>query len=140
MGTTLTSPILWAEDDENDVVLFYRALKKAQFAGTVMRVRDGEEVIQYLNGQGCYADRSKYPLPSLLLLDIKMPTKSGFDVLLWKNSQPKLRDVPTVILSSSNLDCDRQTAHALGACAYLMKATSSEQMSLIVQSLNTVRS
>ena len=127
--------ILWAEDDDNDALLLGRAVRKARLGGSLIRVHDGEEAIQYLTGQGCYADRAKYPLPSLLLLDVKMPRKNGFDVLQWKKSQPQLQALPTVMFSSSPADGDVQTAQRLGAGRYIVKPSKPEDMVGVVQCL-----
>ena len=86
-------------------------------------------------GSGCYSDRSTYPLPTLLLLDVKIPMKDGFEVLEWKRSQPQLQDLPDVMFSSSSADSDRQTAHRLGASAYLVKPSNADQMAGLVTSL-----
>jgi CheY-like chemotaxis protein len=134
------SLILWAEDGENDAFLFTLGFRKAALRGTVVRVHDGEEAIQYLTGKGCYADRGKFPLPSLLLLDGQMPRMNGFDVLAWKQSQPDLRELPTVIFSSCSIDQDVKTARLLGASAYLVKPNNLEEMPRIVQVLTALQS
>ena len=114
--------ILLAEDDPNDVILFQRALERASLsAGWLNVVRDGEEAISYLSGQGSFADRGRYPLPSLLLLDLKMPRKSGLEVLSWLRKQPSLRCLIVVILTSSNNSEDIRLAYEAGANSYLVK-------------------
>jgi CheY-like chemotaxis protein len=139
MEAALTSLILWAEDDENDAILFKRAFQKEHLPKTIVRVHDGEEVIKYLKGDGCYADRSKYPLPSLLLLDIKMPQKDGFEVLEWKQSRPDLRDLPVVMFSSSDIERDVETAERLGARAYLVKPGTLDGMRGVVNTLSALQ-
>jgi CheY-like chemotaxis protein len=139
MEAALTSLILWAEDDENDAILFKRAFQKAHLSKTVVRVHDGEEAIKYLNGDGCYADRSQYPLPSLLLLDIKMPHKDGFEVLEWKQSRPDLRDLPVVMFSSSDIERDVETAERLGARAFLVKPGTLDGMRGVVSTLSALQ-
>jgi CheY-like chemotaxis protein len=126
---------LWAEDDENDALLLRRALEKQSLGDLVLRVRDGEEVIEYLTGAGCYADRDSYPLPAVLLLDVKMPRKNGFDVLSWKQAQPGLRDMNAIMLTSSDDEGDRLAAYQLGATAYLVKPSFMADMVRVVQSL-----
>ena len=87
-----TGTILLAEDDPNDVILFQRAMERASLsADSLKAVGDGEKAISYLSGQGIYADRDLYPLPALLLLDLKMPRKSGLEVLEWVRRQPGLK-------------------------------------------------
>src|SRR5258708_39753770 len=97
--------ILLAEDDENDVWFVKRALNWADIHNPVQVVHDGQEAIDYLQGRNAYADRERYPLPKLALLDIKMPGKGGFDVLKWlrNDADEGLRRLPVVIMSSSGL-------------------------------------
>src|SRR5580698_10288562 len=94
--------ILLAEDDEDDLFLMRRAAIKAGLANPLHVVRDGEEVLAYLNGEGIYGDRAQYPFPTLLLLDIKMPGMNGLDVLSLIRQDPKLRRLVVVFLTSSN--------------------------------------
>ena len=117
-----TDTILLAEDDPNDVILFQRAMEMASLsADSLTVVRDGEKVISYLSGQGIYADRDLYPLPALLLLDLKMPRKSGLEVLSWLRKQPQLRYLIVVFLTSSNRSEDVRLAYDAGANSYLVK-------------------
>src|SRR5205807_1478000 len=95
------SLILLAEDREDDIVLIQSALKAASVPYPIHVVRDGEEAIAYLNGDGAYSDRNKYPLPILMLLDLKMPRKDGFEVLEWIRQQVDLRTLRVVVLTSS---------------------------------------
>jgi CheY-like chemotaxis protein len=122
------SLILWAEDDDNDAFLVERAFRKAKLPVRLIRLRDGEEVVKYLTGQGCYSDRAKYPLPSILLLDLTMPGKTGLDVLRWKRSQTQWRNLPAVMLSASSEGCDRQAAEELGVNGYFIKPFKSSDM------------
>ncbi len=117
-----TQTILYAEDDSNDVFLLTRALRKLGFQNPIQHVRDGAVAISYLAGSNGFNDRAKYPLPSILLLDLKMPVKDGFEVLKWLRSQPTFKELPVVVLSSSDLWEDKGKAHELGATAYLTKS------------------
>jgi CheY-like chemotaxis protein len=116
------STILWAEDSEDDVLLMERAFRRAQLPSCWIRVRDGDEATKYLSGSGCYADRARYPLPQLLLLDIKMPRLSGLEVLKWKADQPELRSMAAVVLSSSEDSRDKEEAYGLGAKEFIVKS------------------
>ena len=114
--------ILLAEDDPNDVILFQRAMERASLSADSLKVvGDGEKAISYLSGQGIYADRDLYPLPALLLLDLKMPRKSGPEVLSWLRKQPQLRYMIVVFLTSSNSSEDVRLAYDAGANSYLVK-------------------
>src|ERR1043166_3495920 len=120
--------ILLAEDDPNDVLLLGRAFQKAGFHECLKTVRNGQEAIDYLSGKGVYADRAKFPLPFLLLLDLRMPVVDGFGVLQWARSQPDLKRLLIVVLTSSHLQADVDRAYELGANSYLVKPVSFDEM------------
>ena len=119
--TTNNPVILLAEDDDNDVFFMRRALQKAQVEFPLQVVTNGQEAVDYLSGEGKYSDRSAYPLPSLILLDLKMPFLDGFEVLTWIGKQPVLQKIPVAVLTSSAEDRDRRRAAELGAKAYFVK-------------------
>src|SRR5947208_5596528 len=93
--------ILLVDDDHNDVLLVERAMKKAGLLHPLIHRQDGEEAIDYLDGKPPYSDRAKHPLPTLVLLDLKMPRMTGLDVLTWLQKQPHLAKIPVVILTAS---------------------------------------
>jgi CheY-like chemotaxis protein len=113
--------ILHVEDDPNDVLLFQRAFRKANLAVNIQSVTDGDKAVAYLSGAEDYADREKFPLPALILLDLKMPRKSGLEVLAWIRGQEKIRRLLVVIFTSSKHDEDINRAYDLGANSYLVK-------------------
>jgi len=113
--------VLLVEDEENDVFLMRRNLMKMLEPVVLQRARDGMEAIEYLEGRNKFSDRSTYPLPSLILLDIKMPRKNGFDVLEWIRGQSALHGIPVVMVTSSQIDTDMNKSLELGAKAYLVK-------------------
>ena len=103
--------ILLVDDSENDILLMRVALEKAEFKKRVEIARDGEEAIAYLEGRPPFSDREKYPLPSLVLLDLNMPKKNGFDVLSWAHTQPSLKTIPFVVLTASMRPTDIEQAY-----------------------------
>jgi CheY-like chemotaxis protein len=113
--------ILIAEDEENDVFLIRRAFHQAQFENPLHVVQTGEDAIAYLRGDAAYSDRDKYPIPALVLLDLKMPRKNGFEVLAWIRQHSEFNSLPVVVLTSSQESADINRAYALGANSYLVK-------------------
>ena len=120
--------ILLAEDDPNDVLLIERAFQKAGMGQLLKIVRDGEEAIAYLSGEGRFARREHFPEPFLLLLDLKMPGADGFEVLRWVRTEPQTKRLLVVVLTSSNLQADVDRAYDLGANSYLVKPVSFDEM------------
>jgi CheY-like chemotaxis protein len=113
--------ILLAEDREDDILLIRQAFKRGNVPQPTHVVRDGEEAVAYLAGDGKYANRDEYPLPALLLLDLKMPRMDGFEVLEWIRKQPSLRPLRVVVLTSSEDIFDVNHAYELGANSFLVK-------------------
>ena len=128
--------LLVAEDNEEDFLVLVHALRKATFATDLQRVRNGAEVIEYLAGDKSFADREAYPLPELILLDLKMPDVSGFEVLIWLRSHDNLKNLPAVVFSASDNPSDIQQARALGATAYLVKPTTYDGYPKVAQALH----
>jgi CheY-like chemotaxis protein len=122
------SIILLAEDDENDVFFMRRALQKAEVDFPLHVVTNGQEALDYLGGAGKFQDRKSHPLPSIIFLDLKMPFVDGFDVLAWIRSQPSLKEISVVVLTSSSEERDRQKAAELGAKGYFVKPPNVEMV------------
>ena len=114
--------ILVIEDDPNDLFFLKRAFDLVRAKCLMQAVGDGSEAIDYLRGVDDYADRRRFPLPVLILMDLKMPRMDGFEFLGWLRREPVLKIIPVVVLSSSNLPDDVQRAYDLGANSFVMKA------------------
>ncbi len=113
--------ILLAEDREDDIVVIRRAFDKGGISNPLFVVRDGEEAVQYLEGGGKFSNRAEYPLPDLLLLDLKMPRMDGFEVLRWIRQRPGLSSLRVVVLTSSENIRDVNVAYHMGANSFMVK-------------------
>src|SRR6185503_12651447 len=120
--------ILLVEDEENDVFFFKRAAKLAGMTNPLHVAEDGRQAIDYLKGTGAYADRTQFPLPSFVLLDLKLPHVMGLDVLKWIRAQPELQTVIVIVFTSSKLAPDIDAAYRLGANSYVTKPVSPERL------------
>ncbi len=127
--------VLLVEDDLNDIFLVKRAFKLARIQNPLQVATDGEEAIHYLRGEGKYADREAHPLPKLIVMDIKMPRLTGFEVLEWVKRDAPLRRVPVVIVSSSDNPSDINRAYELGANAYMVKPVDFRAVEHLFQSI-----
>ncbi len=120
--------ILHVEDDPNDVFLLNRAVKRAGLEVQMENVYDGQQAIQYLSAHGSFADRARFGPPELLLLDLKIPILSGFEVLAWIRARAEFKQMPVLVLTSSNYPADLKKAKQLGADEYLIKTASFEEV------------
>jgi CheY-like chemotaxis protein len=113
--------ILMAEDDEDDRLLTKEALEENRLINDLRFVEDGEELLDYLNRRGPYAERGQSPRPGLILLDLNLPRKDGREALQEIKGDPRLREIPVVILTTSKADEDIHRSYALGANSYITK-------------------
>jgi CheY-like chemotaxis protein len=127
--------VLLVEDDLNDIFLVKRAFKLARPDTPLQVVTDGEEAIQYLQGTGKYANRDNFPLPHLIVMDLKMPRKNGFEVLETIKRDLPLRRIPVIIVSSSDRAEDVNLAYELGANAYMVKPVSYRAVEHLFESI-----
>jgi DNA-binding response OmpR family regulator len=125
--------ILLVEDDHNDVLLIKRAFQKVNIANPIIVVNDGEQAISYLAGREPYVDRA---LPMLVLLDLKLPRKTGHEVLEWLRGQANLKRLPVVVLTASSESSDVNRAYDLGANSYLVKPVTFDALVEMVKTLN----
>jgi CheY-like chemotaxis protein len=114
-------PLAVVEDEETDALLLRLALEEAQITNKLVLLRDGEELIAYLEGQSPFENRLEFALPGLILLDLKMPRIDGFSVLSWLAGRPELANIPAVVFSASTCEADMKRALSLGASGYLSK-------------------
>lgn len=127
--------ILYAEDEQNDVFFLEHAFKLAGLPHSLKTVLDGAEALEYLAGEGIFADRTRHPFPDLIILDINMPKKTGLEVLEWVRSQPRYKSIPVLILTSSSRPEDREKASQLGADDYLLKPDNPLKLVEVARSL-----
>jgi DNA-binding response OmpR family regulator len=130
------SAMLLVEDDEADILLLRRAFRNARIANPLIEVRNGQAAIQYLSGDGAYADRVRYPIPFLILLDLRLPKLSGFEVLEWIRDQSEFDHVIVVVLTASDHVVDVTRAHELGANSYLIKPGNFDELVELVKGIN----
>jgi CheY-like chemotaxis protein len=134
--TAETPLILLVEDNATDVVLIRRAFEQAKMANPIHVVSDGDAAVEYLGGTGEYSDRSKYPLPILILLDLKLPRRSGLEVLAWLKEQEPLRRIPVVMLTSSEQPRDVDAAYDSGVNSYLVKPVEYDSLFKMLKAVN----
>jgi CheY-like chemotaxis protein len=128
--------ILLVDDSLNDLMLLRVAFQKAEFKHQLQIVHNGEEAIAYLQGDGAYSDRNQYPLPAVMLLDLNMPMKNGFDVLAWVRAQPALKRLSIIILTASVRMEDVERAFDLGASSYLVKPSKIDELIDMIRCLH----
>ena len=124
----MSNTILLVEDEENDVFSLKYAFKEVGILNPLQVAQDGKEAMDYLSGHGEYADRERFPLPCLTLLDLKLPRVMGLDVLKWMREQPALKTLIVIIFTSSRLGPDIERAYELGANAYVVKPSTRPEL------------
>lgn len=130
------STVLLVDDDESLPVLLHLAIRRSGLPIQLSCVGDGKEAVAYLT-QNAGTDDIKHPLPSLILLDLKMPRMNGFEVLEWKRTQPQLERIPVIIWSSSSLERDKERAFQLGAVSYFLKPMETEGFMELLKALES---
>lgn len=120
--------ILYAEDNENDLLLLQMAFQRSAPEVKLHSVVDGQEALAYLKGEGKFQDRAVYPIPHILMLDLKMPRMNGPEVLEWVRSQPTLRNIPVVMLTASLERKDQERCYNLGANSFLVKPSNIDEL------------
>lgn len=128
--------VLLVEDNEDDVELILYAFEKAGIVNPVVTLSDGDAAVSYIMGAGVYAERERHPLPSLILLDLKLPRRSGFEVLQAIRNHEPTKHTPVVILTSSDQRADIKQAYNHCANAYLVKPVSRDALLTMVKTFN----
>ena len=132
----MTLTVLCVDDSSDDTLLLRRACRRAGVKFLLQSVDDGDKAIAYMTGIQAYSDRTTYPVPILILLDLKMPTRSGFDVLEWLRTQPHYKTLPVAILTSSHHDSDVREAYQKGANCFLTKPVEYEALIDLARALD----
>ena len=127
--------ILLVEDSEDDLRLMRHAFEEVKCKHPLQEVRNGEEAMAYLKGDGPYSDRTRFPLPIIMLLDLNLPKKNGFEVLTWVRTQPGLKRLAIFILTASMRSEDVECAYYLGATSYLTKPSNLETLATMMRCL-----
>jgi CheY-like chemotaxis protein len=126
--------ILIAEDSEADIFFLFRVLDQAGVVNPIFVVRDGTEALAYLEGAGRYADRSKFPVPGIVLLDLKLPGRDGFEILRWRRTQSHLKRTLFVAVSTYDGVYQINLAYETGADTFLSKPLTAEDILNLVSS------
>ena len=133
MAEPVLPTILLVEDIPSDAALIRRSFEKTNVLNPIVWTKNGQEALGYLSGLGQYSDRTKYPLPALILLDLDLPEMTGFELLQWKRSQPNIRRIPVVILTIDSASSTVNAAYDLGANSYLVKPGNPEEVMRVVK-------
>lgn len=129
--------ILLVEDSDDDVFIMKHALKQAEITNPLRVVTTGQAALDYLSGANEYADRKQFPLPFLVLVDLKLPYVHGFEVLAWMKARRELSSIVAVVLTSSSEEKDYERAYALGARSYLVKPPTAQTLKDVFHSLKS---
>jgi CheY-like chemotaxis protein len=131
----MDAPILLVEDEQNDVLFTTMALKRAGVTNPIYVVRDGREALAYFSSTGEFSNRQEYPLPYLVLLDLKLPYVMGLEVLKWLRARPEFDCTVVIVLTASTQIEDMQTAYHLGANAFLVKPSGMDKLEVMAQAI-----
>ena len=123
-----TRVILVAEDSEDDVDLLKIAFRRLAIRNPLQIVTDGQQAVDYMSGIGKFSDRRQYPIPAIIFLDLKMPRKTGLEVLEWLGTHPQYRLIPSLVFTSSSQESDIRRAYELGANSFMVKPGALDQL------------
>ena len=125
--------LLLVEDNEDDVFLMKRALQSARILNPLIVVGSGQEAMDYLSGGGKFSDRATHPLPVMILLDLKLPSIFGHEVLAWIRQRKEFEALIVIVLTSSTQSRDLSRCYSLGANSYLIKPPTAEQLNALAK-------
>ena len=128
--------ILLVEDNRMDVELTLDAFKEARLSNAVHVASTGEQALEYMRGENQYADRQTHPLPDLILLDLKLPGVGGHEVLRQIKSEPELKRIPIIVLTSSLEESDRIKSYDYGVNSFLVKPVSFDGFLEVIKEIN----
>jgi CheY-like chemotaxis protein len=132
----MSDMILLVEDSEDDVFFMERAIRMAGGKTQLYTAKDGQMAVDYLEGAREYADRKLYPLPNLILLDLKLPRVPGLEVLRWIRARPELQTTPVIVLSSSGERADLERGYRLGANSFMVKPSEADDLVAMAKCLS----
>jgi CheY-like chemotaxis protein len=135
METDILRTILLIEDEASDAILLLRGFKRANIMNPVVHLTNGDDALAYLAGAGKYADRKQYPLPALILLDLKLPGTTGIQLLQWMRLQGEIKRIPVVVLTNDSKPDTVNAAYDLGANSYLVKPGNSADIARMVETI-----
>jgi CheY-like chemotaxis protein len=127
--------LLLVEDEESSAFFFQHVMTKLGMTEVLQVAQDGREAIDYLQGRARFNDRTQFPLPDLIILDLKMPRVTGFEVIAWIRDQPELRKLIVIMMSASSSEEDISRAYELGANAYIVKPSGLDQLTDVLSSI-----
>lgn len=136
MSSPESAVVLVVEDREDDILLIRKAFAKAGLINPLYFVRNGEEAIAYLTGDAPFTNRIEYPLPEIILLDLKMPKMDGFETLTWIRNQPGVCHIPVIVLTSSDEIREVNRAYSLGASSFLVKRMDFEDSMQLMRTIH----
>ena len=134
----MTGTILIADDDPCEIHAMQEVLRKAQILNPFFSVNDGAELMAYLQGEGAYGDRTRYPYPAIILLDLEMPQKSGLEVLEWLHAHPEHQELGVIVLTALENIQEIKQAYRLGAHSFLAKPFTAEDFNNLVRGVNGI--
>jgi CheY-like chemotaxis protein len=135
--TPVPATVLYAEDEETDVFFMRAAFQKLGLDQSLRAVGNGQEAMDYLAGNGRFTDRQRFPVPTVLLLDLNLPLISGFEVLKWLRARPQFQTLPVVVFSSSTRETDRLKAKEFGANEFVEKPSSGAGFGGVAQQIRS---